>query len=81
MRMTVEQFKEWLDTGREIEFNYDGLEYFIGNYEEGRAIFQLNYIKTPYYKDSNEFLEKVSIKSKGIKEIIFNNQLQIKTIF
>ncbi len=81
MIITIEQFKKWLDTGREIEFTYDGLEYFIGNYEEGRAIFQLNTIKTPYYEDSSEFLEKASINGKGIKEIILNNQIQIITIF
>lgn len=81
MIVTIEQFKKWLDTGREIEFNYEGLEYFIGNYEEGRAIFQLNAIKTPYYKDSNEFLEKAFINNKCIKEIILNNQLKIITIF
>ena len=81
MIITIKQFKEWLDTGREIEFIYNGLKYFIGNYEEGRAIFQLNNIETPYYKDSNEFLENASINRKGIKEIILNNQLQIITIF
>ena len=38
MIITIEQLKKWLDTGREIEFTYDGFEYFIGNYEQGMAI-------------------------------------------
>ena len=40
--MMINKFKEWLMQGREIEFLYNGDEYFIGNYEEGRAIFKGN---------------------------------------
>lgn len=35
-------FIEALETGREIEFEYINKIYFIGNYDEGRCIFNDN---------------------------------------
>ncbi|STE73790.1 Uncharacterised protein [Clostridium botulinum] len=59
--MMIKEFKEWLKQGREIEFLYNNNEYFIGNYEEGRAIFKDNERKSKYYVEIDKFIAESSI--------------------
>lgn len=79
--MIIEKFKNWLLQGREIEFSYNGNEYFIGNYDEGRAIFKENELKSNYYLDINKFLMEASIDGKLLKNILTEGDLSIITIF
>lgn len=37
--MTKEQLFEWVDTGRELEFNYKGKDYSITYYNDDRKDF------------------------------------------
>jgi len=77
----IEKFKIWLLEGREIEFNYKNDEYFIGNYDEGRAIFKGNEIKTKYYLNIEDFIEKATIDGNNLKNILNEKEFEIITIF
>lgn len=79
--MMTKQFKYWLVQGREIEFKYNGCEYFIGNYDEGRAIFKGNKLESKYYLDINKFLEEASINGVLLKNILASGDLNIITVF
>lgn len=79
--MTIKDFRDLLIHGREIEFQYNGYEYFIGNYIEGRSIFKDNKHECKDYLDVDEFLEKASINGVLLKDIINSKDLTIKTIF
>lgn len=74
----------FLKQGREIEFTYNGEEYFIPNHKEGRVLLNeegdnLN----PYIEDLEGFLIKAKINGLTLKEI-FQNQsddIEFGTIF
>jgi hypothetical protein len=47
--MTKQQLKEWIDTGRELDFEYQGNEYSITYYKDNRN----DYISfCQYYQDT-----------------------------
>lgn len=79
--MMINKFKEWLMQGREIEFLYNGDEYFIGNYEEGRAIFKGKEMKCEYYLEDDKFLSEADIDGRKLKDILIREDLKIITIF
>ncbi|WP_163238388.1 hypothetical protein ACFLKB_01915 [Clostridium sp. FAM 1755] len=79
--MMIKEFKRWLKQGREIEFLYNNNEYFIGNYEEGRAIFKGNERKSKYYIEIDKFLVESSIDGRLLKDILVKEDLKIITIF
>lgn len=77
----IKEFKEWLKQGREIEFLYNNNEYFIGNYEEGRAIFKDNERKSKYYVEIDKFIAESSMDGRLLKDILVKGDLKIITIF
>lgn len=79
--MMIKEFKEWLKQGREIEFLYNNNEYFIGNYEEGRAIFKDNESKSKYYVEIDKFIAESSMDGRLLKDILVKGDLKIITIF
>ena len=78
---SIFKWLEWLNAGREIEFIYENEEYFIGNYEEGRAIFKDNIQITVYYGDNIKLLSNAKINSIFLSRLIEDNKIDIQTIF
>lgn len=73
---------EALETGREIEFEYNNKIYFIGSYDEGRCIFNdKNEEITKYYKEVNLFINNSEINGISLKELIIGGNTKIITIF
>ncbi len=71
-----------LENGREIEFEYDDKVYFIGNYDEGRCIFDdKNESITTYYNDVDLFLSDSKINDISFKQLIKDGYIKIITIF
>lgn len=76
------KWKNALKTGREIEFEYNNRIYFIGNYDEGRCIYNdENKEVTKYYTDINLFLDEASIDKCLLSELIKGGSAKIITIF
>lgn len=77
-----EQFLFFLKQGREIEFNYDGKEYFISNTREGRTFWAgQTKICELYDEQPTEILTYIKIDGKTLKDLIEQNQIKIITIF
>lgn len=75
-------FIEALETGREIEFEYTNKIYFIGNYDEGRCIFNDNNEEiTKYYKEVELFISNSEINGISLKKLIKSGKTKIITIF
>ncbi|RPJ93920.1 hypothetical protein CW357_18150 [Rummeliibacillus sp. TYF005] len=77
----------FLKQGREIEFTYNGKEYFIPNHKEGRVLLNeegdnLNNLN-PYIKNPEEFVIKATINGLTLKEIFQNqnDKIEFGTIF
>lgn len=76
------KWKNALKTGREIEFEYNNRIYFIGNYDEGRCIYNdENKEVTKYYTDIDLFLDEAYIGKCLLSELIKNDSAKIVTIF
>lgn len=78
----------YLKQGREIEFKYDGVEYFISHESKGRAVWQgkiqlsdFFYIDSDDEKQLTLLLNKIKIENKSLKTIFQNHKAFIGTIF
>ncbi|WP_419743338.1 hypothetical protein [Paraclostridium dentum] len=78
----MDKWRNALKIGREIEFEYNNRVYFIGNYDEGRCIFNdVNEEVTKYYTDIDLFLDEVSIDECLLNKLIKSDSAKIITIF
>lgn len=78
----IDTWIEALETGREIEFEYNKKVYFIGSYDEGRCIFNdKNEEITKYYKEVDLFINSSKINCISLKELIRGSNIKIITIF
>ncbi|KAA1040369.1 hypothetical protein ERX35_005085 [Macrococcus equipercicus] len=80
-KITFEHFLHLLDTGREIEFYYEGELYFISDDHLGRVLSGPNHDPSPHYKDSRELLIKESLKGNLLLDIFENENYFIETVF
>ncbi|MCM2675533.1 hypothetical protein [Alkalicoccobacillus plakortidis] len=72
----------YLKQGREIEFMYNKIEYFICHSVEGRAVWSGTVRLTDHYDDRNEeFINTATIEGVTVAEIFKNKQAEITTIF
>lgn len=64
--------KEWIDTGREIEFTYDGKRYSItyGKKNGQECIYLCEFYKDDTeYESLDDFVEKANIEGKLLSKI------------
>lgn len=78
----------YLKQGSEIEFKYDGEEYFISHESKGRAVWQDKKRLSDFFhinSDDEEqltlLLNTTKIKNKSLKTIFQNHEAFIGTIF
>ncbi|WP_028274914.1 hypothetical protein [Atopococcus tabaci] len=72
----------YLRQGREIEFIYDGEEYFISNSKEGRALWKETIQLSDYFEiDDLEALSNIKIKNKNLADIFKNSEGIVQTVF
>lgn len=76
----------YLKQGREIEFKYNGEDYFISHGPEGRALWQEKEQLSDFFNiDDDEnlivILNRIEIKNKSLINIFQNNEASFGTIF
>ena len=82
--ISYEHLMFYLEEGREIEFIYQGKEYFISNSSEGRAIWMGKTRGSDYFGVMNkEFTEAAKIDGITLKQLFQdeNSKVKITTIF
>lgn len=80
--ISYEQFLIYLEQGREIEFVYDGKEYFISHSQEGRALWYKKTRLSNYFSnnDTNE-ISFIKIDGINIMDLFKQGKVEIQTIF
>lgn len=72
----------YLRQGREIEFTYNGEEYFISNSKEGRTLWKGTIQMSEYFEvNDSEALKNIKIKNKSLVEIFKNHEGIVQTVF
>jgi len=66
---------EDLAVGREIEFNYNGIQYGIVHFSEGWFFVADNIRISEYYKNPQELVEKMYIDGRPLKERFNNGEI------
>lgn len=67
--------------GREIEFLYQGQEYFISKSIEGRALWNGKTQLSQIYKDDDDALNFIEVNGKKLKDLFKESKVVIQTIF
>ncbi|MFK3938647.1 hypothetical protein ACI2JA_14200 [Alkalihalobacillus sp. NPDC078783] len=81
-RISYDHLLYLLDQGREIEFTYNGVEYFIAHMKEGRVLWHQKHQLSDYYADRNEaFVEETKIDQISLADIFRQKKAEIGTIF
>lgn len=82
--ISYEHLMFYLEEGREIEFIYQGKEYFISNSSEGRAIWMGKTRVSEYYGTKNkEFTEAAKINGLTLKQLFQDekNEVEVTAVF
>lgn len=80
--ISYERFLFYLNQGREIEFVYNGIEYFISHTLEGRDVW-IGQTKISEYIGElhEEIIENTKIDGVMLVDLIKQNQITINTVF
>ena len=80
--ISCEHLLYFLEQGREVEFSYTEMEYFISHNLEGRALWTGKVKRSDYYDDQNEeFVNNVKIEGVTLADIFKQREAKIITIF
>lgn len=82
--VNYEVFLFFLKQGREIEFTYNGEEYFIPNHKKGRVLLNEEGDHSNHYiENMEEFVSNAKIDGLTLKEIFQNqnDKIEFGTIF
>lgn len=80
--ISYEQFIIYLEQGREIEFVYDGKEYFISHSQEGRALWYGKTRLSDYFSQSDiGGINFIKIDGINIMDLFKQRKVEIQTIF
>ncbi|MGY3717330.1 hypothetical protein ACWE42_17600 [Sutcliffiella cohnii] len=80
--ISYEHLLFYLEQGREIEFVYNGNEYFISNSSEGRAIWDGKArISSGISNNYITLIESTNIEGIPLIDLIKQNQINITTVF
>ncbi len=67
-KRTYEEIEEMVLMGREVEFKYKDVEYFIGNFEKATLV-NCTANTEEYFENQKRLLEDARIEGKSLKEI------------
>lgn len=71
-----------LHQGREIDFTYNGVDYFIAHVKEGRVLWHQEHQLSDYYDERNEaFVEETKINQVSLADIFRQRKAMIVTIW
>lgn len=86
----LETLQQYLKTGREIEFLFQKIKYYIANSSEGYALLEIlpgsdtdSIDISEYFTDTNEFINNVKITGLPLTEIFSKHtkNIEIVTVF
>ncbi|GLC88469.1 hypothetical protein [Lysinibacillus piscis] len=79
--ISYEQLLKYLKQGREIEFIYNGTEYFISHDKKGRTLWCNKTQLSDYYQDDISTVNFIKIEGTSIANLFKQQLVKIQTIF